>query len=71
MDTIADCVEAKRNRVDDDNHNAASLDEEKRKIFAEKFGESQASISFDPQKVDLIRWKIFCLKYYDVKSVFF
>merc|ERR1719466_250389 len=52
LDTLADRVKVRRNQIDVDNDDTMNVNEEKRSIFVEKFGEKQALISYDPQKVD-------------------
>lgn len=54
LDTIAERVKLKRNQIDVENSVLVNENDEKRKLFAEKFGEFQAEISFSPDKVDLI-----------------
>ena len=55
LDTIAERVELKRNRIDEENSVLVNDNDEKRKMFAEKFGDIQAEISFSPEKVDIVR----------------
>jgi len=55
LEVIADCIKKRRRCINANNDVTLHVNDVKRKIFVEKFGEAQALLSFDPEKVDIIR----------------